>query len=94
MANKYGDIFSCPRVGYVDFPGFHGHHHKWENEEIGGQYAHEDTTIVYGGVQRRSGVVVSYPVKEVVSLEIFCFELNPIRGRGKLASASWGRSLL
>ncbi|CUS31329.1 hypothetical protein COMA2_150098 [Candidatus Nitrospira nitrificans] len=41
----------------MPFPRFHRHLPKWENEEIGGQYELEDTTVVYGGVQRRSGAL-------------------------------------
>jgi hypothetical protein len=34
----------------VTFPRFHRHLQKEENDEIGGQHEHEDTTVVYGGV--------------------------------------------
>lgn len=41
----------------MTFPRFHRHLHKWETEEIGGQHKHDNTTVIYGGVQSRSGAL-------------------------------------
>ena len=40
----------CHGHARVTFPRFHRHLPKWENDEIGGQHEHEDTTVVYRDV--------------------------------------------
>ena len=55
------DLMSCDSYQHtrskLTFPRFHRHFHTWENEKIGGQDEHEDTTVVYGDVQGRSRAV-------------------------------------
>jgi hypothetical protein len=55
----YGDVLAVDNCGNsglltgrqkVTFPRFHRHLPKWENDEIGGQHEHEDTTVVFGNV--------------------------------------------
>ena len=36
--------------GKVTFPRFHGHLYKGEQDEIGGQHDHHDTTAIHGRI--------------------------------------------